>query len=738
MYRPHCILLALALATTIAQTPCQSPTTRPARTGDPAVLGTGFAGVAESEGRLLGVARSYRATFGARDVTFEPALGKHAPQAASWRVGLHSVRRGEHETLATADKNVERTHDRRRVDYHWDGIIERYETRPEGIEQSFVFATRPAGEGDLIVRLAIDTTLPRARDGEIAWRNDRGGGVTLGAVTGIDAAGNRCRGDVRFFGDDIELLLPASFIDGASYPMVLDPLIATAIEALAGADCDYPDVAYDAYTQSYCVVWTQFFGGGVTGVVGSVFTANPLANAYAFSVNQPGDEANVRVCNIAGTGLYVMIWVNYSGSQSSISGLAFEPIQAQATSVFTVYGPGQVEQPILSGEATLYDDDCLVAWLDGTYGLLGCSLEIDQQLQVGATPVIQIAGGNVAEPAFSKQGGAIGLHMLTWVDRPPGQPGWVRAQVVDHDMNPVGPGAWIQNGAQDCGWPAVDGDGFRFLFTWEEQETLNPSATDIRGRVVTVSPAGITTLGGITDLVDYPGDLDIAPDVTMLGDKFGLVFMGQNPASPFFDDCYFKAIATNGTPIGAELRLDLTPGTDYAYEHTPRLIGHRAGDPATGSDGGLVVFADQSLSTADSDVGLQQVTAMGAGGVVIDQGGGCGPGGLATGTGPFALGNAQFQCELFGAEALAIPFLLFALPAPPQACGVCTYVQPMAAQFVANTAGHAAATVPLPGDPGLVGVAIDFQFASFGVNYVGCPSGPGVAASNIVRATLDY
>jgi hypothetical protein len=63
---------------------------------------------------------------------------------------------------------------------------------------------------------------------------------------------------------------------------------------------------------------------------------------------------------------------------------------------------------------------------------------------------------------------------------------------------------------------------------------------------------------------------------------------------------------------------------------------------------------------------------------------------------------------------------------------------PMSCAFVANTAGYCSSTMNVPGDPGLVGVAIEFQFATFGVNYVGCPLAPGLAASNIVRATLDY
>ncbi len=739
MRQPAQVFLLLALAvpgTATAQDP-PAPRATLARTAAVAPEVSTFAGVRASGGVLRGVARSYRVTFAERGLEFRPALGKNAPESATWHITGRTITRGDTIVLPAATPIPERTHTRDRVDYHWPRITERYDVRPDGVEQSFVFASRPPGRGDLAVDLDIATALPRAADA-IAWRNPRGGGVTLGAVTGIDATGRRCEGSVMFTDRGVRLALPAWFVDEASYPLVLDPLIATAVEALAGADYDFPDVAYDDYTQSYCIVWTQFFGGGQTGAIASVFTSPTLTYGYAFSINQPGDQDSVRVCNIAGTGLYALIWVNYDQQGSNISGLAFEPVQTNATQVFTVWGPGQVSQPVVSGEATLFDDDFLVAWLDGTYGLLSCSIEIDQQFQVSATPINQVAAGPVTEPAFSKQGGNTGLHLLTWVDRPPGAPGWVRAQVLDHDANLLGSPAWIQNGTQNCGWPAVDGDGFRFLFAWEEQEVGNPSATDIKGRTVTVGPAGITSLGGVVDLVSYAGDLDIAPDVAQLGEQFGLVFMAQNPLSPFYDDAYFQAVARDGTLIGGELRLELTPGNDYVYEHAPRLIGHRAGDPNTNSDEGLVVFADQSISTADSDVGLQLVEAIGPGGPIVDLGGGCGPGGLAVGTGAFALGNPDFRCELYGAQPLAIPFLLLGLPGAQQTCGFCTYLQPLGVLFTANTAGFATTPIALPGDPGLIGAVIEFQFASFNVNYVGCIQAPGVAASNIVAATLDY
>jgi len=716
----------------------QSPTGRTARTAPPGISARSFAGVMENNGALLGTAHGYRATFGAADVEYLPALGKKAKRAEPWHLHLTSIRRGETTLLDAARERAERTHDRRTVSYNWPGVIEHYETRADGLEQSFHFAAPLAGRGDLIVHVRVDTALPPVGDGKLAWLTATGNGVTLGDVTGIDAIGRRCRGTARHVEGGYELSLPAAFVDSAVYPLVLDPLIATATEALASADCDFPDVAYDAFTSTYCVAWTQFFANNVVGVVGSIFTANNLAFGYAFAVNQPGDEDSVRVCNIAGSGLFVMVWVNYTATGSSISGLAFEPVQAQATTVWTLYGPANVSMPVLSGEATQFDDDCLVAWIDDTYGLVGSTVAIDANLQVTATPLVQLAAGAPTEPAFSKQGGNPGLHLLCWIDRPTGLSGRLRAQVVDHDLNPIGAGVWVRSVAQDCGWPALDGDGFRFLIAWEEQEVANPSATDIRGRLLTVGPSGITSQGGVLDLVQYPNDLDFAADVAMLGDKFGLTYMGQAPGAPFHDDVYFRALSAGGAPIGAELRLDLTPGTAYRYEHTPRIISRRDGDPNTAADDGLVVFADQSATSGDSNVGLQAVEAMGPGGAIVDQGGGCGPGGLAVATGAFALGNTAFQFELFGAQPLAIPFLLLGLPGPRQTCGFCTLMAPLSCAFVANTAGYCSSTMNVPGDPGLVGVAVEFQFATFQVNYVGCLLAPGLAASNIVRAILDY
>jgi hypothetical protein len=710
---------------------------RQGRAPDRAAVATRtVAGVSDFGGGVAAVAQRYRAEFGERSVTFRPALGKQAPRAHTWCTTTTAITRGDTLVLDAAAAQPGHTHDRTSATLHWPVVAEKYAAQPDGLKQSFVFAEPPRGHGDLEVHLAIDTTLVRA-PGAFVWHAENGPAVTLGDVVGIDARGARCRGELRPTTTGVTLVLPADFVDHATYPLELDPLIGAPFQALAGVDADFPDVAYDAYSDTFCVVWTQYFANGTVGVVGSVFDADTWVFGYAFGVNQPGDEDSVRVTNIAGTGLFVMVWVNHRQNGNSISGLAFEPTQAQATTVFTIDGPGPLGMPVLSGEATLFDDDCLVVWRDDSFGLLGCSVAIAQNLQVSATPILQLGGINAVEPAISKQGGNPGLHLVTWIDRPPGLPGRVRAQVVDHDMNLVGAGVFVQNVPQDCGFPAVDGDGFKFLVGWEEQEAVNPSATDVRGRIVTVSQAGVTSIGGVLDLAVYPNDLDFAVDVARLGDKFGIAYMGAVGTLPFHDDAWFRVVSGTGALIGPELRLDVTPGTQYRYEHGPRLIGRCAGDAQLNVDDGLCVFADQNAQTYDSDVGLQPIEAMGPGGSIVDLGGGCGPGGLASSLGPAALGNSALALELFGAQPLAVPFVLLGLAGPTLGCGVCTVIQPLSVSFVPNTAGSATFPFAIPGTASLVGFAFDFQYVSFNVLYVGCPAVPGVAASNVVRVTLD-
>ncbi len=702
-----------------------------------------FACVSEGNGEVLALGSRWRAVFGDSDVSFQPAFGRQAARDWPLRLELLTIRRQD-AALPTAAPMRRVDQALRRVEFDRGTVVERYEARPEGLELSLVFAEKPPGNGDLEVVLAVETDLLPTTDPDppLRWRQTGLGGIDIGGVVGIDDQGRRTPGRIRRQDDRLVLSLPESFVEDASYPLVLDPLIGPAVETMPGYDNDFPDVAYEPFSDSYCVCWTLFSSSGTADAAIALVRASDLQVPVAFTANQTGSEFDVRVTTVAGMGCYVVVWQNVASANSGVllTGMALEPLTPAAGPLHGIAGPADIESAMLSGEATVYDDDCLIVWDDAQYGICGSSLTVMPDLTLGMLPPVQIGGGPTAtELAISKQGGPVGNHLVTWVDRPAGFNGWVRGQAVDHDMNLLGPGVWLYNGTQDVGNPACDGDGHLFLVAWDEQEVNDPSATDVRGRTLTIGPQGITAMGPPLDLAVFPSFQDGQPDVALLGDSFGLVYQTAVGNQPFADDIYFRVISRNGSPCGDEQHIDMNTGQGYAYEHGARIISRRDGDATSMRQDGLIVFADQNNTNAESDVGMQVVSAMGTGGTVVDIGGGCGGAavaGQASTFGPAALGNSNFSVELFGAPPLAIPFLLIGLPGPAVQCGVCSLTQPLVFEFQPNTNGSAARSVPMPCDGSLIGAVVEFQWALWNVNYVGCPLAAGMAATNRIQATV--
>jgi hypothetical protein len=216
-------------------------------------------GVRQEQGVVRAMGPDFGASFTPAGIEFTPVLGARAEQPASVRYTWTDVRRGGVE-VARRDREVAPEPTGNRVGYRRnENLLEVYDVRQEGIEQSFVFATRPAGDGDLVVRGEIATGLPLA---VVDARGARftlpsGDGVAIGAVTGIDANGAKVAGSLRLVGTTLELSLPDAFVDAAAYPLVLDPLLGTVnpIGDVAGEPDRNPSVAFDEATGRFLVVW---------------------------------------------------------------------------------------------------------------------------------------------------------------------------------------------------------------------------------------------------------------------------------------------------------------------------------------------------------------------------------------------------------------------------------------------------------------------------------------------------
>ncbi len=186
-----------------------------------------------------------------------PALGSAYDRNLPIRWRTSSARIGAHE-LATGRAKEVRVSDSR-YEYRFGGVVEAYDVRPDGIEQTFRIGAKSSRfEGDLVVRGSISSELvasPREpQHAPIAFR-DAGGRelVRYGAATAIDADGRAFPMTSAFDGDQIELRLGADDVARATFPLLVDPLIGndSAREAGTTAVASVPNSGQDAMVHVY-------------------------------------------------------------------------------------------------------------------------------------------------------------------------------------------------------------------------------------------------------------------------------------------------------------------------------------------------------------------------------------------------------------------------------------------------------------------------------------------------------
>lgn len=293
-----------------------------------------------SHGRLHAEGSSYLAVFEEGGVNFVPLLGNAVASDRPLRLTFDSTRRSDsvHAVLSTGAASAQHKPEERLVSYARGSVEERYHAERDGLEQSFLFRERPEGSGDLIVRLRVETQLVgdigqkretlRFREGQI-------GGVEIGAITGIDAGGRAQKGHMNFDGQFLELVLPEAFVQNASYPMVLDPLIGTYVKvsnATASDNNQGPAIA--AGYGKYLVVWERRSSSSNSYIRGRMLDASgkPTGGILAISdaslievESRPSVGAAALGINFAGSWFFVAFESARLNFPGGISGVAIAP-----------------------------------------------------------------------------------------------------------------------------------------------------------------------------------------------------------------------------------------------------------------------------------------------------------------------------------------------------------------------------------------------------------------------------
>ena len=189
----------------------------------------------------------YKASFH-DGMTFVPYLGSEYPQTVTWSWRTEAVVAGG-EPLPLRDAAPRWTD--WRVEYDLGAVVEAYDVRVEGLEQTFVLRQRPPA-GDLVVRGRVASDLQPVGLGgghQELWFADAAGQplVGYGAATAVDARGDRRPMQTTVVDGRLELRVDGAWLAEAAYPVVLDPLL-TPTTMVVGSEVTSMDLVHEVWS----------------------------------------------------------------------------------------------------------------------------------------------------------------------------------------------------------------------------------------------------------------------------------------------------------------------------------------------------------------------------------------------------------------------------------------------------------------------------------------------------------
>ena len=675
--------------------------------------------------------------------SFTPALGTKAPRAMPVHFTFQDARRdgrGARLRGVHVQPHLE-AEGTTAVIHHGTTCVERYALRTDGVKQSYVFAEAPPGQGDLSVIVGIETELSSPRRGDVSTGltlNSKHGGVHIGTVVGIDAAGRESTGTMHFDGTSLTFSLPARFVDDAVYPLELDPFIGTTIGVTTGTSNDgATDVAYDDASDCYLVVWQRAFSTNIILIRGQRISASGTLVGGLISIRSVNVSTAPSVGNVKRSGEFLVCYEHGPSffGPFEIHGNTIDAGSGSVSaSVVIASSPTSDIRPDVSSNATGQSDTAIVVWERGNSAearLVACPAGSPPTPGVTTTLTGGIAG---PRPAISKNGGSVGRHVVVFESRG-GVTRVIVARVLDSNLNLLGSPVFLGDSSLLGEHADVDGDGTEFMAVWHENEPANSSRTDVRSRILRWDGSALILATPVSDVAVRPDRDEGFPAVAYCAGKY-LVAAEEPGLPPFGISTFATMFDRDAQPCDRVVRFGNLRDQVVRPAVCSRLSGGEASD-----EGLLVVTIRSATPPFAGDLNALRFESY-RGRAPISVGPGCGPGGVASVSGPFSLGNPEFKFAVSGADPATRVFgFLLNLAGPPlPQCGSCTFTDPLAIFFVApSAAGEAEFPFPLPCDQSYIGTNMEFQWVAIGGHTARpCPMARRVAASDRVRLTFDY
>ncbi len=208
------------------------------------------------DGSTWASGKTYKARFGPGGATYVPFLGPEVPRSFPLEMSLASATVDG--TAIPLEPAMSAVRDGDRVVIDRGMIDEVYELALDSVEQTFVVAQRPAaGDLRLVVRLESEMSRSESADG-FRWSNEHGS-VHYSRAFVREADGHRVPVASRLVEGGVEIVVGREYLAGASFPLVVDPVVTTFSVETDGTDTYESDVSYDLTTNRYLVVYERNF-----------------------------------------------------------------------------------------------------------------------------------------------------------------------------------------------------------------------------------------------------------------------------------------------------------------------------------------------------------------------------------------------------------------------------------------------------------------------------------------------
>lgn len=668
---------------------------------------------------LLGCGNDYLVRFDGNGAQFTPVLGRDALAVAPLQLALHSIHRGT--TPLPCDLQDAPALDGDTAVYDRSPQIrERYELRDAGMEQSFVFDTLP-GRGDLVVRCRLgglgELAAPAA-DGGLDFVRDGQRLVHMGTVTGIDAHGARARGAIRRDGDFVELSLPASFVDRAALPLVLDPFV-SAVQGIAVVtpNDSAPHMAWHAQLQRWLCVFERAVSATQKDVMirplapnGSLGSLLPIASVAGSFSRAP------RIAYHTGSNRCIVVYQQGTSefALNTIMGAVIDGLATTITPFTVTTGAAHYFTPDLSGDPSgngqgiiAYARQSLSSGLFLRNYILGATgvptIGIERMLTGDAT---------AKRPRVAKSSPTA---IAVTYEQKPGNYSFVYVQAVSGLGNLLGSPAAIGNlDGPDLHQPDIDGDGTSFMMVFEYQRALGDrdvSVAQWNWNGTWGAPVATAAVGQMI------GTDESAPTIALLGPKYAIAWQQTIGFLSSIVQCR-NFSRTGCIECGAQVTVPLSGSMAQ-----PALASTYASG-ASDNMALLGVTAAAQLFPPSGDVyGCQWNAYTPVTPTVLSAG--CGHPTTLSLVGAPGIGNATFRFSLSTTDAQAAlgAFVLgIGLSTPLLPCGTCLIVNPVATNLSVLSGGTASYPLALPCNQALIGFPIQAQAATIGSVQNVCPA----------------